>query len=35
VWFEELPRLLKHFPDHTHVHRVAEVRNRASGNRDP
>jgi glycosyltransferase involved in cell wall biosynthesis len=24
-WFEELPRLLKHFPDHTHVHRIAEV----------
>ncbi len=28
-WFEELPRLLKHFPDYTHVHRVAEVRARA------
>jgi len=28
-WFEELPRLLKHFPDHTHLHRVAEVQARA------
>jgi glycosyltransferase involved in cell wall biosynthesis len=28
-WFEELPRLLKHFPDHTHVHRIAEVRAKA------
>ncbi|MCP4544572.1 MAG: DUF3524 domain-containing protein [Chloroflexi bacterium] len=28
-WFEELPRLLKHFPDHTHVHRIAEVREKA------
>ena len=28
-WFEELPRLLKHFPDCTHVHRVAGVRARA------
>jgi glycosyltransferase involved in cell wall biosynthesis len=25
-WFEELPRLLKHFPDYGHVHRIAEVR---------
>jgi len=25
-WFDELPRLLKHFPDYTHVHRIAEVR---------
>jgi len=24
-WFAELPRLLKHFPDYTHVHRIAEV----------
>jgi glycosyltransferase involved in cell wall biosynthesis len=24
-WFDELPRLLKHFPDHTHLHRIAEV----------
>jgi glycosyltransferase involved in cell wall biosynthesis len=28
-WFDELPRLLKHFPDHTHVHRIAEVRDKA------
>ena len=28
-WFEELPRLLKHFPDYGHVHRIAEVRARA------
>jgi glycosyltransferase involved in cell wall biosynthesis len=25
-WFDELPRLLKHFPDHTHLHRIPEVR---------
>jgi glycosyltransferase involved in cell wall biosynthesis len=25
-WFDELPDLLKHFPDYAHVHRVAEVR---------
>jgi glycosyltransferase involved in cell wall biosynthesis len=25
-WFDEIPRLLKHFPDHRHVHRVPEVR---------
>jgi glycosyltransferase involved in cell wall biosynthesis len=24
-WFEALPRLLKHFPDYTHLHRVPEV----------
>jgi glycosyltransferase involved in cell wall biosynthesis len=24
-WFDELPRLLKYFPDHTHTHRIAEV----------
>ena len=24
-WFDELPRLLKHFPDYTHIHRIAEV----------
>jgi glycosyltransferase involved in cell wall biosynthesis len=24
-WFDELTRLLKHFPDHTHTHRMAEV----------
>ena len=29
-WFAELPRLLKHFPDYTHVHRIAEVRDKAS-----
>jgi glycosyltransferase involved in cell wall biosynthesis len=28
-WFEELPRLLKHFPDYTHTHRIAETRARA------
>jgi glycosyltransferase involved in cell wall biosynthesis len=28
-WFKELPRLLKHFPDHTHVHLIAEVRAKA------
>jgi glycosyltransferase involved in cell wall biosynthesis len=25
-WFEEVVRLLKHFPDYTHVHHIAEVR---------
>ena len=25
-WFDELPRLLKHFPDCTHLHRVPGVR---------
>ena len=25
-WFEEVPRLLKHFPDHTHTHLIPEVR---------
>ncbi|HEY72537.1 MAG: hypothetical protein B6I35_06525 [Anaerolineaceae bacterium 4572_32.2] len=29
-WFDELPRLLKHFPDHTHVHRIAEVRDKST-----
>jgi glycosyltransferase involved in cell wall biosynthesis len=29
-WFDELPRLLKHFPDHTHVHRIDETRARSS-----
>ncbi|MBN1178283.1 MAG: DUF3524 domain-containing protein [Anaerolineae bacterium] len=24
-WFEELPRLLKHYPDATHLHRIPEV----------
>ncbi len=28
-WFEELPRLLKLFPDCSHVHRIAEVRAKA------
>jgi glycosyltransferase involved in cell wall biosynthesis len=29
IWFEELPRLLKHLPDYTHVHCIAEVRAKA------
>ncbi len=29
-WFEALPRLLKHFPDFTHVHRIAAVEAKAS-----
>ena len=24
-WFDELPRLLQHFPDYTHTHRITEV----------
>jgi glycosyltransferase involved in cell wall biosynthesis len=28
-WFDELPRLLKHFPDYTHLHRVPGVRARS------
>jgi glycosyltransferase involved in cell wall biosynthesis len=28
-WFDELPHLLKHFPDYAHVHRVAGVRAKA------
>jgi glycosyltransferase involved in cell wall biosynthesis len=28
-WFEALTRLLKHFPDYTHVHRVVEVQTKA------
>jgi glycosyltransferase involved in cell wall biosynthesis len=28
-WFEALPNLLKHFPDHTHTHRIAEVQAKA------
>ena len=28
-WFEELPRLLKHFPDCTHIHRIPEVQAKA------
>lgn len=29
AWFDELPRLLKHFPDYSHVHRIPEVRAKA------
>jgi len=29
AWFEELPRMLKHFPDYGHLHRIAEVRARS------
>jgi glycosyltransferase involved in cell wall biosynthesis len=29
-WFEELPRLLKHFPDYTHTHLVPVVREKAA-----
>jgi glycosyltransferase involved in cell wall biosynthesis len=29
-WFEELPRLLNQFPEYTHVHRIPEVRDRAT-----
>jgi glycosyltransferase involved in cell wall biosynthesis len=29
-WFDELPRLLKHFPDCTHVHRIPGVRAKSS-----
>ncbi|MFP4395568.1 MAG: DUF3524 domain-containing protein, partial [Anaerolineales bacterium] len=29
-WFEALPRFLKHFPDFTHVHRIAAVEAKAS-----
>ncbi len=29
-WFEELPRLLKHFPDHNHLHRVPQTRAKSS-----
>lgn len=28
-WFEELPLLLRHFPDYTHDHRIEEVRARS------
>ena len=28
-WFDELPRLLKHFPDCTHLRHIAEVRDKA------
>jgi glycosyltransferase involved in cell wall biosynthesis len=30
AWFDELPRLLKHFPDHTELHTVAELRERSA-----
>ncbi len=30
AWFEELPRLLKHYPDYQHLHLVAEVETRSS-----
>jgi glycosyltransferase involved in cell wall biosynthesis len=29
-WFEELPHLLKHFPDATHTHRISEARDKAA-----
>ncbi len=29
-WFEALPNMLKHFPDHTHLHRIDDVRQKAS-----
>ena len=29
-WFEALPRLLKHFPDYTHLHRVPQVEAKAA-----
>jgi glycosyltransferase involved in cell wall biosynthesis len=29
-WFDALPRLLKHFPDYSHLHCVAEVRAKSS-----
>ena len=25
IWFDDLPRLLKHFPDYTHTHRIEKV----------
>ena len=28
-WFDELPRLLKHFPDYVHLHRIADVQARS------
>jgi glycosyltransferase involved in cell wall biosynthesis len=30
AWFDELPRLLKHFPEYTHLHRVPGVRAKSS-----
>ncbi|MBN1642907.1 MAG: DUF3524 domain-containing protein [Anaerolineae bacterium] len=29
-WFAALPHLVKHFPDYTHLHRIAEVRRKAA-----
>jgi glycosyltransferase involved in cell wall biosynthesis len=29
-WFQALPNMLKHFPDYSHLHRVEEVRAKAS-----
>jgi glycosyltransferase involved in cell wall biosynthesis len=29
-WFQALPNMLKHFPDHTHLHRIEEVRSNAA-----
>lgn len=29
AWFDEVPRLLKHFPDYTHLDTIAAVRHRA------
>ncbi len=29
-WFQALPNMLKHFPDHTHLHRIDDVRARSS-----
>lgn len=29
AWFAELPRLLKHFPDHAELHTIAELRQRS------
>jgi glycosyltransferase involved in cell wall biosynthesis len=29
-WFDALPDLLKHFPDHTHLHRIPKVRDKTS-----
>jgi glycosyltransferase involved in cell wall biosynthesis len=30
AWFDELPRLLKHFPDYNELHTVAEIRARSA-----
>lgn len=29
-WFDEVPRMLKHFPDYNHLHRVSEVQAKSS-----